>query len=107
MNKDHIGFTVIAFAFALGKAQTSAGTLICESKNNGRRQCNISGDGSVRLEKQLSKSRCVEDDTWGRNMEGIWVDRGCRGQFAFTPSDAFGSARRRAATSEPIPPAGA
>jgi hypothetical protein len=92
MSKTHVGLAVVAFAFALGAATTaSAKTVICESKDNNRKQCNISGDGSVRLDKQLSKSKCVEDDTWGRNMEGIWVDRGCRGQFVFTPSDASAS----------------
>ena len=91
MSKNHLGLTVVSLAFALVMATTaSASTLTCESKDNARKQCNISGDGSVRLDKQLSKTKCVEDDTWGRNMEGIWVDRGCRGQFVFTPSEASG-----------------
>ncbi len=79
--------SIIALALTLGMASAvSASTVTCESTNGKRKQCNISGDGSVSLQKQLSKARCVEDDTWGRNMQGIWVDRGCRGQFKFTPS---------------------
>jgi hypothetical protein len=78
---------IIACALALGMVSTaSASTITCESIKGKRQQCKIAGDGSVSLQKQLSKTRCVEDETWGRNMQGIWVDKGCRGQFKFTPS---------------------
>jgi len=85
-------FPIIAFVLAVGMVSTAtASTITCESTNGKRKQCNISGDGSVSLKKQLSKSsRCVEDETWGRNMQGIWVDKGCRGQFTFTASQPSG-----------------
>jgi hypothetical protein len=39
----------------------TASTITCESTNGKRKQCNISGDGSVTLKRQLSKSsRCVD-----------------------------------------------
>lgn len=34
------------------------------------------------LVQQASKARCIRDQTWGFDRYGIWVDRGCRGQFA-------------------------
>jgi len=84
-------FPIIAFALAMGMVSTAtASTITCESTNGKRKHCNISGDGSVSLKKQLSKSSCVEDETWGRDMQGIWVDKGCRGQFTFTASQPSG-----------------
>jgi hypothetical protein len=37
--------------------------------------------GDVRLVRQISKTRCVEGQTWGSNRAGVWVDRGCEGVF--------------------------
>ena len=37
--------------------------------------------GSVRVERQLSKTRCVEGRTWGWNRAGVWVDGGCEAVF--------------------------
>ena len=36
---------------------------------------------SVILVRQLSDSRCVQGQTWGWDARGVWVDRGCRGEF--------------------------
>lgn len=35
----------------------------------------------ARLVKQLSKAPCVQGESWGFEGRGIWVDKGCRGQF--------------------------
>lgn len=39
------------------------------------------GGGSVRIERQLSDSACIEGRTWGWNRAGVWVDRGCQASF--------------------------
>lgn len=52
----------------------------CES-NGGRRQCRIDGPASIRIERQLSRSACLEGETWGHTRDTIWVDRGCRADF--------------------------
>lgn len=40
------------------------------------------GRGSrVFLNRQLSDTRCIEGRNWGWNRGGIWVDRGCAGEF--------------------------
>jgi len=35
----------------------------------------------VRLQKNLSDTRCVRNDNWGIDRRGIWVDRGCAARF--------------------------
>lgn len=66
-------FRVIAFV-----AQPSV--VLCESRDNRRRNCPAQGRGA-RLVRQLSKSACVEGQSWGFDRSGIWVDRGCRAEF--------------------------
>src|SRR5580658_4069064 len=31
---------------------------------------------------------CIKDQTWGYNDQGIWVDRGCSGEFVLIPPQA-------------------
>ena len=37
--------------------------------------------GKAFLERQTSKSACIEGRTWGWNRAGIWVNEGCGGVF--------------------------
>lgn len=55
----------------------------CGSQNFGYRLCQVdTGRGSeVRLSRQISGSRCIEDRSWGWNRAGIWVDEGCEAEF--------------------------
>lgn len=55
----------------------------CESKNDRRSYCNVSGirDANVELDRQLSKSPCIAEQTWGIDSRGVWVDGGCRAEF--------------------------
>jgi hypothetical protein len=36
----------------------------------------------ARLIEQLSTSACVENDSWGIDDDGLWVDKGCSGRFS-------------------------
>jgi hypothetical protein len=38
--------------------------------------------GGVRLHRQISRDPCIEGRTWGFDRNGIWVDKGCRAEFA-------------------------
>ncbi len=58
-----------------------ADQVTCESVGNGRQECEMDTRGNVRLDRQLSKTRCVEDQNWGYSKYGLWVDGGCRGVF--------------------------
>lgn len=55
----------------------------CESTDNRSRSCNFTGNsrGEIRLLRQLSGKPCVENQTWGRSRNGVWVTQGCRAEF--------------------------
>ncbi len=71
---------LLGISFSSAQAQT---VIRCESQGNGYRHCPIHlGRGDVQLQRQLSKSDCRLNDTWGYDNRGVWVDRGCRAEFA-------------------------
>ncbi len=57
--------------------------LQCDSNDNRYQMCqvDVGRRGRVRLANQVSDKRCTEGYSWGWNRAGVWVDRGCRGQF--------------------------
>jgi hypothetical protein len=54
----------------------------CESEDGQYRRCRTWTYGEVRLARQLSRTRCVRNQNWGYDDNGIWVNDGCRGLFA-------------------------
>ncbi|HEX7370205.1 MAG TPA: DUF3011 domain-containing protein [Rhodanobacteraceae bacterium] len=44
-------------------------------------QVDVGARGHVQLQQQTSNASCIEGQTWGWNRAGIWVDKGCGGQF--------------------------
>jgi hypothetical protein len=58
-------------------------TFYCESGDERRHYCaeGALGRGEVRLIRQRSGSPCIFGRTWGRDRNGLWVDRGCRADF--------------------------
>ena len=66
---------------------TAETTFRCESMDGKYKECRAVGDGSVFIAKQLSDTRCVQGETWGWRDGVLWVDRGCRADFRFTPLD--------------------
>lgn len=57
-------------------------TITCSSDNGGRQYCPADTRGGVQLQRQRSGSPCIQGQTWGYDRNGIWVDRGCRADFA-------------------------
>lgn len=53
----------------------------CESIDNRQNHCGARVRYGVRLQRQLSGTRCVEGRNWGWDRGGIWVGGGCRAQF--------------------------
>ncbi|MCB0330870.1 MAG: DUF3011 domain-containing protein, partial [Bdellovibrionales bacterium] len=75
---------VISLALIVGAQNLLADEYVkCESTNDNRTYCNISGarDANISLDRQLSKSSCREGFSWGRDDRGVWVDNGCRAEF--------------------------
>jgi hypothetical protein len=60
----------------------TAQSVECSSKDNRYTICRMDTMRGVRLERQLSRAACVQNQSWGFTREGIWVDRGCRARFA-------------------------
>jgi hypothetical protein len=66
------------------------GIVRCESSDGRTRQCPADTRGGVRLARQVSRAPCIQGDTWGYGRAGIWVTRGCRGEFALGYGDDYG-----------------
>lgn len=58
------------------------GVMVCESRDNRYRHCPANVRREVRLVRRLSGSNCVFNRSWGFDRNGVWVDRGCRGEFS-------------------------
>ncbi len=77
----------------------AGGTILCESKDNRRRYCraDVRG-GQVVIVRNISRASCDEGYGWGYDDGGVWVDQGCRAEFAVEPLGRYGgrgSQRRR------------
>ena len=59
----------------------SVETLVCESDYHSRHHCAIDTRFGVRLSRQLSRTNCVFNHTWGYDGRGIGVADGCRAEF--------------------------
>jgi hypothetical protein len=53
----------------------------CASDDMQRAWCPADSRFGVQLIRQRSEAQCLENQTWGYGRRGIWVDRGCRGEF--------------------------
>ncbi|HEX4022505.1 MAG TPA: DUF3011 domain-containing protein [Acidobacteriaceae bacterium] len=69
--------------FVLGvQRRRPVANITCSSNNGQRNYCPIDTSRGVRLVNQRSGSACIQGQTWGFDRRGIWVDRGCRADFA-------------------------
>lgn len=57
-------------------------TITCSSDDGERHHCSADTSRGVHLVNQRSGSACVEGKTWGYDQRSIWVDKGCRADFA-------------------------
>lgn len=53
-----------------------------ESTHQRYRHCRADTEGGVQLYRQFSKNACRYQKTWGYDQRGVWVDGGCRAEFA-------------------------
>lgn len=60
----------------------SVRTFYCASDDFNFHGCHVDTFGGVRLIRQRSDSPCIFGRTWGYDGRGVWVDRGCRADFA-------------------------
>lgn len=66
----------------------------CESRDGRQNFCRADTRGRVVLVEQVSNNPCIEGRTWGTNGNGIWVNQGCRGNFAVVYGGRGGGGNR-------------
>ena len=71
-----IAATVLLHA-TLAAAQTR---ITCES-DGGYKYCGVETHGKAVLVKELSAGVCEASTNWAFDRRGIWVDKGCKGEF--------------------------
>ena len=89
-------FVLVAALFAFGRgtgttqaAQERPVQLIpCSSDDGEKQYCTADTRHGARLVRQRSQAACKEGESWGYDEEGIWVDRGCSGEFALGRGEA-------------------
>jgi hypothetical protein len=64
-----------------GNDDMGPSVVTCESIDNRRIECDMNTRGRVRVSRQLSKTACIENQTWGLNKSSVWVSGGCRATF--------------------------
>jgi len=47
----------------------------------------------ARLVRQVSQAPCKQEESWGYDEEGIWVDKGCGGEFTLGHGENGGDPR--------------
>jgi hypothetical protein len=57
-------------------------TVTCESNGSRRTYCRADARFGVRLTREISRSRCNVNRSWGSDPKGVWVSNGCRAEFA-------------------------
>jgi hypothetical protein len=57
-------------------------SITCSSDDGNRHYCSADTRGGVQMVNQRSGSRCQQGYSWGYDQRGIWVDHGCRADFA-------------------------
>jgi hypothetical protein len=67
---------------APGPGPGPGNVITCSSNNGGRNYCPTPTGRGVTMVRQRSDSPCRQGYSWGYDRGGIWVDRGCRADFA-------------------------
>jgi hypothetical protein len=72
----------VALAALVAVPPSFARTVRCESRDFRYNYCSVPTHGAVTLRWEKSFSACHYGRSWGYDHRGIWVDRGCRADFA-------------------------
>src|SRR5207244_1271371 len=67
-------------------------TISCSSEDGEKHYCEADTRYGARLVRQRSETPCKEGESWGYDEEGIWVDKGCGGEFALGRGENSGNA---------------
>ena len=73
---------LVLVALLVFSSRSSAQTISCSSDDGHRHYCAADTRDGVSLVNQKSESPCRQGYSWGSDGRGIWVDHGCRAEFA-------------------------
>ena len=75
-----------------GKAGGKSQRISCASFDGRKNYCDVDTQGAkVQLTKQIGMAACMEGSTWGYDRKGVWVDRGCNGEFLVRAGSELGA----------------
>jgi ribosomal protein L37AE/L43A len=58
--------------------------VLCESIDGRRAHCPADTRTGIQIVRQISRSNCDFERDWGYDANGIWVNNGCRAEFAMS-----------------------
>ncbi len=67
----------------LASGSVFAQSIHCESRDYRRNYCPTGRITGAQIISQTSNAACIQGRTWGWDGNGIWVNNGCAGEFAF------------------------
>ncbi len=68
--------------FGVALPAHAAKEVTCESSGMRRTYCGVGQHGDIRLVSTMGSRPCRQNETWGVESEGIWVDQNCRARFS-------------------------
>lgn len=80
--KNWVQLGLVVIALLVFSPRSLGQTISCSSDDGKRHYCPADSQGRARLVQQRSQSACQEGYSWGSDDRGIWVDHGCRADFA-------------------------
>ncbi len=72
---------VAAAGTAPSPAKAEPTRIRCESVGERWNHCRLPFQGEAVMLRQLSRTACVRNHSWGQDANGVWVARGCRAEF--------------------------
>jgi hypothetical protein len=78
------------YGYPQARPSAQQGRVRCESQDEKLRRCAADTRRGVRMAQQLSRTDCVQGRNWGYDAGGVWVDGGCRAEFALGNYGGYG-----------------
>lgn len=78
----HKKLVSLLFVLLVATSVSAQQTVRCESSDGKYRECAFDTAGRIVMTRQFSDTNCVEGRNWGYRDGVVWVDSGCRAEFA-------------------------
>lgn len=65
--------------------------ITCSSERGGRQYCQADTSSGVQMLRQVSTAVCRKGYSWDKDGSGLWVDHGCKADFAISELGMLGS----------------